>query len=169
MNQPTNQNPINQRAHPEQEVMTELRERVIKSTAPPPHSTRYPLFLRRAFPALERLLKAVAPQRKDDQRPTTASGACPPTVVVASLTTTRPLTHGRHPSIHDRVARAHAHRHATLDILERTNPQRPLRPFRGRMADMALDAVQHDDEENAVLGTSRCWPTCTGRTAGGSR
>ncbi len=46
----------------------------------------------------------------------------------------------------------HARRHATLDILERLIPNEPLRPFRGRMADMALNAVRRDNEENAVLG-----------------
>ncbi len=45
--------------------MTELRDRVIES-CPATSLSEYPLFLQHAFPALERLLKAVAPQRKDD-------------------------------------------------------------------------------------------------------
>lgn len=42
-------------------------------------------------------------------------------------------------------------RNATLDILERLIPNDPLKPLRERVANLAMDAVRTDNEENAVL------------------
>ena len=48
-----------------QELVTELRDRVIESS-PATSASEYPLFLQHAFPALETLLKAVPPQPRDN-------------------------------------------------------------------------------------------------------